>query len=421
MHISDVARFFTQTAGIRPGLYHYLRNAEGRTTRFHLRVDTGGDGLLLANAAAVARLSPSGVVIAKGLLEGDDHSEIAQRLRKMFRRAQSSQIAGDLAEVESLIGRMQSPDGKYPVLNLTDPAFSPKAMRLERPISADVPLDRPEVIRPIFKRLWELGIPQVTILAGDHPDATMLTRAVEQAGDLGLVTGVRGRGNDLNHGTEIADMIAAGLDHLDVYYLSDQQEIHDALLGEGDQQQAFQSLLDARDQEICPVAQVAFVRSTLATIEPTLERLAGEGIQNVGLFAIATTNPAEASAGALLAHELTPIAKIAEDIAQQLGLRLLWYPTVRFDSSHSLGEQICRGPRCSGDTAIRVEPDGSVYAARGPWQSAGNLISDDWKTIEQSDAYQAYRRRVESDTHCDQCPGLALCAADCPREPAGWA
>ena len=23
-------------------------------------------------------------------------------------------------------------------------------------------------------------------------------------------------------------------------------------------------------------------------------------------------------------------------------------------------------------------------------------------------------------THCATCPGLAICAADCPKEPAGW-
>jgi len=421
MRISDVVRFFVPMAGISPGLYHYLRDAEGRPARFHLRVDAGGDGLLLANAAAVARLSPSGVVIAKGLLEGDDPARIRQRLRKMFRRARPSQISADMAEVESLIRRMQSPGGSYPVLNLNDPAFSPKVMPLTRPIAADVPLDRPEMIHPILKRLWQLGIPQVTILAGEKPDAATLTRTVELAGDLGLITGVRGCGMGLNHGTQVADMITAGLDHLDVYYLSNQQEIHDAMMGEEDQQQALQALLDARDQEICPVAQIALVRSTLATLEPTLERLADERIQNVGLFAIATTNPTEASSGALSAHELPPIAKIVEEMAQQLGLRLLWYPVVRFDPSRSLREQVCRGPRCSGDTAIRVEPDGSVYPARGPWRSAGNLLSEKWEDIERSDVYEAYRRRVESDTHCDQCPGLTICAADCPRDPAGWA
>ena len=87
----------------------------------------------------------------------------------------------------------------------------------------------------------------------------------------------------------------------------------------------------------------------------------------------------------------------------------------------TLAEQVCRGPRCSGDTAIRVEPDGSVFPARGPFRAAGNLIEDDWESIEQSDVFTSYRQRVESDTHCDQCPGLAICAADCPREPAGWA
>ena len=38
-----------------------------------------------------------------------------------------------------------------------------------------------------------------------------------------------------------------------------------------------------------------------------------------------------------------------------------------------------------------------------------------------SEVYEAYRRRVQTDTHCDECPGLAICAADCPRTPLGWA
>ena len=52
---------------VRPGLYHYTREADGQITRFHLRVGRTGDGLLLANAAAMARLSPTGVVLAEGL------------------------------------------------------------------------------------------------------------------------------------------------------------------------------------------------------------------------------------------------------------------------------------------------------------------------------------------------------------------
>jgi radical SAM protein with 4Fe4S-binding SPASM domain len=169
------------------------------------------------------------------------------------------------------------------------------------------------------------------------------------------------------------------------------------------------------------VAQVVLVRPTLTAIDQTLESLAKHGLRDASVFAIATTDPAEASAGALLAHELAPTARMVEEMAERLGLRLLWYPTVRFDPAKALGEQVCRGPRCSGDPAVRVEPDGSVFVARGPFHPVGNLTTDDWDTMEHSEAYRSYRRRLESDTHCDACPGLAICAADCPREPAGWA
>ena len=197
--------------------------------------------------------------------------------------------------------------------------------------------------------------------------------------------------------------------------------MHDALAGPGDYQHAARALAQARENDICPVAQMALVRPTLGGIDQTLQAIARQGLENAHLFAIAGTEAAHGSAGALLAHELVPAARLVEEAAERRRLRLFWYPTVRFDPAMPLGEQVCRGPRCSGDMAIRVEPDGSVIPPRGPFRAAGNLLTDDWETLQNSEAYGAYRRRLQSDTHCDTCPGLAICAADCPREPAGWA
>jgi hypothetical protein len=53
---------------IEPGLYHYVWEEGDTYTRFHLRVEGDGEGLLLANASASARLSAAGVLIAKELL-----------------------------------------------------------------------------------------------------------------------------------------------------------------------------------------------------------------------------------------------------------------------------------------------------------------------------------------------------------------
>ncbi len=72
---------------VPPGLYHYTRESGGSVTRFHLRVSAVGEGLLLANAAAMARLSFSGVVLAKGLLEGKDAATLVQRAISIFRGA----------------------------------------------------------------------------------------------------------------------------------------------------------------------------------------------------------------------------------------------------------------------------------------------------------------------------------------------
>jgi len=138
-------------------LYHYARETPTGMARFHLRVDPAGDGLLLANAAAMARLSPSGVVIAKGLLEQHASAAIVGRARALFRGAAAERTADDIAAVEALIARMQSPGQTYPIYNLDDPAFSPKVWPLARPLSADVPLCPPFHMQQILDRLWQLG------------------------------------------------------------------------------------------------------------------------------------------------------------------------------------------------------------------------------------------------------------------------
>jgi radical SAM protein with 4Fe4S-binding SPASM domain len=409
-------------AGIEPGLYHYmcLSGDEAAPTRFHLRVDSTGNGLLLANASAAARLRPSGVVIAKGLLDGDDEPLILERLMGTFRGVTAGQAAIDVARVRQMITELHSPGAKYPILNLADPSFSPEATPLDRPLSADVPLAEPQRLLPILDRLWELAIPHVTLIAGEDPDAEALLQAVERAEDLGLIAGIRARGTYLVQDSLVERLAQAGADHIDVLYLSTDAEVHDALAGAADHQSAVRALAEVQENEVCAVAEIALVDSTMDTIEATLESLAAQGVGNACFFAVAAPE-GTSSGGALRADELVQAARLVEESAEQSDVRYLWYPPVRFLAGGSLAEQVRQGPRCSGDVAVRVEPDGRVIPARGPYVSAGNLLEDRWATIYRSQVMRDYRARVETDTHCDDCPGLAICAADCPRNPAGWA
>lgn len=420
-HLSSAGGSFAARAGIEPGLYHYQRQADGASARFHLRVNAAGDGLLLANAACAARLHPSGVIIAKGILEGQDENTIVAKLLKTFSGVTGQQAAADLKHVHALISSLENPRRDYPILNLSDPSFSPHVTPLERPISADVPLCKPFYMEPILRRLWDEGIPHVTIIVGKDPLEKDLIRAVEKAEDLGLITGVRGRGADLAHCARIPDMAQAGLDHLDVYCLSTDENVHNALAGKNDYKLAVKAMVMAQKREVCPVAVVSLVKQTLATIDETLSSIAGHGVVNACLFAIATADPDDQTSGALHADELVQAAALAEEAAERYRLRLLWYPPVRYNPDLTLGDQICRGPRTSGDSAIRVDPDGYVIPARGPYLSPGNIVKESWETIASRAVYIDYRKRLETDTHCPTCPGLAICAADCPRNPQGWA
>ncbi len=406
-------------APVPPGLYHTLREADGQITRLHLRVEPDGSGMLIANAAAAARLSPVGVVIAKGLLDAQPERDILVDLRERFQDSPAARLEHDLAQVKLLLSDLAQPGDRYPVFNLEDAAVLPGQTSLMAPLEATVPLAAPEQMMPVLSRLWDVGIPHVTILVPANPNPLHLTRAVERAEDLGLICGVSGRASDLAAGGLLDDLAQAGLDHVTVFYAAADAAVHDALLGSGDHAAA--ELLFRRTQmlEMADVGQVPLVMATIDHLEATLDALLKLYVTNVSFFAIAAT--ADGQDGSIPAPAMRQVAAQVEEDAEEARVAYLWLPPVQRDPRLSLAQQVRQGPRCAGDVAVRIEVDGSVMPARGPAASAGNLLHNSWETIWDNPAFRRYRGRVEAPTRCQVCPGLAICAADCPAEPAGWA
>ena len=405
------------------GLYHYLKEADGAFVRFHLRVEPDHRGLLLANATAAARLSPSGVVMAKGILEDRPDDEILAEVLKGFTGASRQTAQADLGKVRAVIGHLATPDDNYPIINLEDSEFSPYEAQMMAPLRADLTLAEPEKIRPLLESLWQAGIPHATFIAPMEPNPDYLVRAVERAEDLGLIAGVRARGTDLVKGTLLADLIQAGVDHVTLPVVSFDPLIHNAFFGEGDQHAARLAIEKIFSREVCPVAETVLLEDTVDELEKTLAYITGLGVTNVSFFAVAAKDdvPEEEADGALRALGLPQAAALVEEASHQSNVRFLWQPPVQRRPEVTLAQQVLAGPRASGDVSIRVEPDGSVIPPRGPYKSAGNLLTDGWEAIWQNEAFRIYRERVEAPTRCDTCPGLAVCAADCPREPSGWA
>ncbi len=367
-------------AGIAPGLYHAMREIDGSYTRFHLRVDRSGQGLLLANATAAARLNPSGVVMAKGILDGASEETLLRRLSSAFRNVSPEQAKEDIERVRRLFADLEAPGDNYPILNLADPTFTKDALPLEKPFSADIPLADLERLVPLLDRLWELGVPHATFIVEPSADTKDLVRAVERAEDLGMIAGVRARASDLVDDGLIRELAQTGVDHLNFYYLSSDEHVHDSLVGAGDWKAAKKCVDRALENEVCPVAEVVLVRATLENVVETMESIATLGVRNAGFVGIAA-GVGELTCEALSEEELAQAAEIVKVSADDFGLRLLWYPPARFDVNAALAKQIRRAPRCSGEAAMRLEVDGSVIPTTGPFHPVGNLFADPWSRI----------------------------------------
>ena len=389
-------------------------------TRFHLRVDPDGSGLLLANAAEAAWLSPVGVRMAAGVLEGRSDQQIVDEITSDFRGAPESQVHADLAQVHAMIADLAEPGDNYPVTNLTDPQISHWERQLAAPLRADVDQCEPERFKQILRALWDAGVPHVSIQAAQDGDAAQLVLLVEATEDIGMICGLRSAASWLT--PDVIEACAmAGLDHLDLVFVCHDPGEHDETCGGGDYEAFVAAVEQCHELELAPVAQWPLMDSNLADMEEMAEALGGLGITNVVGFAIACPDDdAEAdAAGALPARALPQVATTFFELAENTNARYLWAPPKRFDHACSLREQVLEGPRTSADVTVRINADGTVWPARGS-KSAGNILETPWREIWAHDAFKRFRERLKAPTRCPDCPDLPICNADCPKEPAGW-
>lgn len=403
-----------------PGLHHFMRLEGDSPTRFHLRVDPDGAGLLMANAAEAAHLSAVGVLMVHGVLRGQPHEQIVAQVRASFRGGTQSEVEADLERVRELLADLASPEDNYPITNFAGAEAGPDA-RLGAPFQAHVVQGETANVEPILRALWEVGVPQVTLLAQLGADVRSLVRLVECAEDIGMLAGIRTVASWLSQDI-IRDTAMAGLDFLTLVVASHDPDRHDAILGAGDHEAMRRAAALCHDMELCPVAQVPLTDDSADDLEQIVKFALGEDIRNLSFFAVACLDGEEEAdaAGALPARSLPQVATVVTECAEEAGARFIWEPPVRFDPRKTLADHIMAGPRASGEASIRVEPDGTVCPPRGKRRACGNMLREDWSQIWNHEAFTRYRESVEAPSRCDVCPGLALCAAACPKDPSGW-
>jgi radical SAM protein with 4Fe4S-binding SPASM domain len=396
----------------RSGVFSFRREKGGAITRFHLRIEKNGYGMLLANSSVACRLSPSGTVIAKLLLENKNENEIEAEIRKNFRSIPDEQLKGDVKHLKEFIDTLATPDDTYPIFNLQDPALEPPRS-LIAPFHAQMNTGSAEKVNPILRKLWDAGIPHVTFQADSRSSIDEAIQNVQRAEDIGMICGIRASGSWLQQSEVMKRLALAGIDYIVAPVASLSPENHDKVFGDGDYQHALQSFKDCIQWEICPVVEVAVSKQNRQEISELLKTLESNGMHNVHCFVVT-----EPLSDGLAGTEIIQTAVDILAVGSNLAMRIIWLPPV--SRTTNLQDVIKAGPRTAGDVSIFVDSDGNVFPSRGEKVRAGNVLNDPWKSIWSSEVFRKYRDRVESDTHCSICPGMEICAADCPADPKGW-
>ena len=398
---------------VKPGIYHFRKEAGGRITRFHLRVESDGSGVLLANASVAARLSPTGVLIAKSRLEGLSYPVISRNMKENFSGASERQVESDVRKISQLIGELSNLEDNYPIFNLDDPSIvTPR--HLIAPFHAQMKVAQPEQNNPILEKLWANGIMHVTFTAGENADEAAAVRNVERAEDLGMISGMRASSIWFVSPDRFQKLALAGVDYVVVPVISADLQTQDAFFGESNSGSMNECFALCAKWEVTPVLEVPIIRRNMDEMELILNEFSAKGVQDVLYYAVTNEFQAEGLSG----PEIIRCAAAVEEMAHRSKVRYVWLPAI--SASGDLRSIVMDGPRSAGDVSIGVDPDGSVYAPRGPRVAAGNILQEPFQDIWNRDVLRRYRERIESPTRCGICPELEVCGADCPGEPSAW-
>jgi uncharacterized radical SAM superfamily Fe-S cluster-containing enzyme len=239
----------SQTQKLAPptaGLYHYERRwAEDEHSRIHLRIDHGGDGLLVVNASRVVHLNPTAAYMAYLALQQIPAAQ-ANRAITRYYHVPIAQAESDYAQCALQIEELIRPDGSCPIHELDLEVTAPFSTRPSAPYRMDLAItyrcnndcahcynarqrDYPELTttqwKQILDKLWSIGIPHVVFTGGEPTLREDLAELISHAEQNGQITGLNTNGRRLSDKGYLDGLIKAGLDHVQITVESHDPEI----------------------------------------------------------------------------------------------------------------------------------------------------------------------------------------------------
>ena len=424
------------TFNLPTGLFHYEHRNFLEKSRIHLRLDPDGHGTLIVNANQVMHLNPTAALMAYLVLEKKSKKEIIKVVRNAY-SVSEEQVLADLEVFNFQLDNLIRPDGACAIHDLELDMNMPFSARPSAPYRMDLaityrcnndcahcynarertfPSLSVDKWKTILDKTWELTIPHIVFTGGEPTLMDFLPELIAYAEKNGQITGLNTNARRLADKNYLAELVSAGLDHVQITVESDDAAVHDAMVGAKAHRQTIQGLKNVLESPLYVMTNTTMLQDNVHTIPTTLDFLAELGVPTVGLNALIYAGRGANVGTGLDESELTPLLEMAQLKTEMHGQKLIWYtPTqyCNFDPTKlNLGIKGCTAALYN----MCVEPDGAVLPCQSYYTPVGNLLTDSWDSIWNHELSVKLRERQGLPSKCNGCDLRAECGGGCPLQ-----
>ena len=375
--LATIQQQFAPIEPISAGVYHYQAPADAAVPyRLHLRLDPGGKGILIVNAATVLHLNQTAAEYAYYLVNQFDEDEAARQVAKRY-RVSVNDAREDFNNLKSrLLTLIEIPD-LDPVTFLDFERDAPYSGDITAPYRLDCAItyrlpngEQPDAAPSkrvdrelnteewgiIIDKAWEAGIPHIIFTGGEPTLRDDLFKLIKHAETNGQVTGLLSDGRRLASDSYLQTLLQTGLDHLMIVM----QPADEAV---------WAALNKVLPEDLHTTVHLTINHENATGISSVLDRLAKMGTNAISLSAVSP--------------EFDDVLEESRQQAAALDLSLVWDIPVPYSDHNPIALETMADnqPDGAGRAWLYVEPDGDVLPAQGINQVQGNMLREPWSVI----------------------------------------
>ena len=420
---------------LAPGLYHYYDSDKFGAKRIHLRIEKDKSAILMIDAYRIVHLNSTAAAMVKYYLDDCPPRESRRQLAVAFRvsrKRAGRDYRETLEKIDLLVNREDFCPVTYFGIDKIEafqmPVSAPYRMDLALTYRCNVEcghcynqrreseeLDSSDW-KKILRTLWDHGVPHVDFTGGEPTLREDLPELIEYAEDLGMITGLLTNGVRLADENFVGRLKEAGLDYVQVTLESQHPQIHNRMVGSDAFAKTVRGIQNAVARKIHVLTNSTITadnRHELPGLAPFLKSL---GVTSFAVNSIIKAGKSRHQDNGLSEAELLPLLVSLRQQAEREVMKFIWYTPTQYCRLNPIEADLGVKQCTAGKYNLAIEPDGTIIPCQSFYHPLGNILSDDFAKIYDSDFLVSLRRRDWAMEQCRQCEWLATCGGGCPLQ-----